>query len=104
MEKTDIQKQEFERAVDLQVRSAYVQYLNAKENMSSAKRRQALAEDIYEVTQVKYKEGVGSSVEKSAAEREVYAAQQQYVQSLYDLVSSKIALDVATGDIADKLY
>ena len=104
IEKTDIQKKEFERGVDLQVTSAYVQYLNAKESMYSAKRRQALAEEIYETTQIKYKEGVGSSIEKSTAEREVYSTQQQYVQSLYDLVSSKIALDIATGDISDKLY
>ena len=104
MLKTDIQKQEFERGIDLQIATAYQQYLNAKENMFSAKRRQVLAEEIYDVTTIKYKEGVGSSLEKSQAEREVYSAQQQYMQALFDLVSSKISLDVATGDINNNKY
>lgn len=99
IEKTEIQKQQFEKSVELQIMNAYQQYLNAKEAMYAAKRQQVLAEEIYDITQIKYKEGVGSSLETSQAEREVYAAQQQYMQSLFDLVSSKISLDIATGDI-----
>ena len=53
MEKTSIQKNDFERAVDLQIMNAYQQYLNAKENMYSAKRQEALAEDIYDITTIK---------------------------------------------------
>ena len=101
---TEIQKQEFERGIDLQIMNAYQQYLNAKEAMFNAKRRQSLADEIYEVTTIKYKEGVGSSLETSQAERELYSAQQQYMQSLFDLVSSKIALDIATGKINNNLY
>jgi outer membrane protein TolC len=104
MEKTSIQKNDFERAVDLQIRNAYQQYLNAKENMYSAKRQEALAEDIYDITMIKYKEGVGSSLETRQAERELYTAQQQYMQALFELVSSKVALDVSTGDINENPY
>ena len=102
--KTDLQMAEFERGINLQVSNAYQQYLNAKESVYSAKRRQSLAEEIYDVTGIKYKEGVGSSLEKSQAEREVYSAQQQYMQALFELVSSKIALDVATGNINQNKY
>ena len=104
MEKTSIQKNDFERAVDLQIMNAYQQYLNAKENMFSAKRQEALAEDIYDITTIKYKEGVGSSLETRQAERELYTAQQQYMQALFELVSSKVALDVSTGDINENPY
>lgn len=104
IEKTELQRQEFERGINLQIVNAYQQYLNAKEAVYSAKRRQALAEEIYDVTIVKYKEGVGSSLEKSQAEREVYSSQQQYMQALFDLVSSKISLDSASGKISQNKY
>ena len=104
MERTEIQKDMFEKGVDLQVRNAYEQYLVAKDNVFSAKRRQSLAEDIYDITKIKYKEGVGSSIELSSAEREVYATQQQYMQALLELVNSKVSLDVATGDIMENKY
>lgn len=104
IEKTEIQKNDFERGVDLQIKNAYQQYLNARESMLSAKKRQTLAENIFDVTSIKYKEGVGSSIEKSQAERDIYAAQQSYMQSLFDLLSSKISLDVATGEINNNKY
>lgn len=104
MERTDIQRNDFERAVDLQIMNAYQQYLNAKESMFSAKRQQALADEIYEITMIKYKEGVGSSLETRQAERELYSAQQQYMQALFELVTSKVSLDVATGDINENPY
>lgn len=102
--RTEIQKETFEKGVDLQISNAYQQYLNAKQNVFSTKRRQSLAEDIYEVTQIKYKEGVGSSLEVNNAERELYLTQQQYIQALLDLVNSRISLDIATGEIVDNKY
>ena len=104
IERTEIQRETFEKGVDLQINNAYQQYLNAKQNVFSSKRRQSLAEDIYEVTKIKYKEGVGSSLEVNTAERELYSTQQQYIQSLLDLVNSRIALDVATGEITNNKY
>jgi len=104
IERTEIQKDNFEKAVDLQINNAYQQYLNAKENVFSAKRQESLANDIYDITKIKYKEGVGSSLEVSNAERELYFSQQQYTQALLDLVNSKIALDIATGDITENKY
>ena len=104
IERTEIQKQTFENGVDLQISNAYQQYLNAKQNVFSTKRRQSLAEDIYDVTQIKYKEGVGSSLEVNSAERELYLTQQQYIQALLDLVNSRVALDIATGEILENKY
>jgi outer membrane protein TolC len=104
IERTEIQKATFEKGVDLQINNAYQQYLNAKQNVFSSKRRQSLAEDIYNVTKIKYKEGVGSSLEINTAERELYTTQQQYIQALLDLVNSRIALDIATGEITQNKY
>lgn len=104
IERTEIQRETFEKGIDLQINNAYQQYLNAKQNVFSTKRRQSLAEDIFDVTKIKYKEGVGSSLEVNNAERELYMTQQQYIQALLDLVNSRIALDVATGDITNNKY
>ena len=56
-----------------------------------------LAEKIYETTQLKYREGVGSSVEINQAEQSLFDSQSNYIRSRYDLLVSKMDLDRALG-------
>ena len=58
-----------------------------------------LAEDIYRVTQIKFKEGVGSSVEVSQAESELYSSQTNYTSAVYDLIVAKTELNSALGNL-----
>lgn len=99
IEKTEIQKKEFERGVSLQVRKAKVQLLNAKSALDNAKNTLALTENIYDKTLIKYKEGVGSSLEITQAETTLYNAQSIYINAIYDLVIAKTELDIATGEL-----
>jgi outer membrane protein TolC len=64
---------------ELQLKQAAVQ----KENMD-------LAKEIYEKSNLKFKEGVGSSLEIVQAETELKTAQNNYLNSVYDLVIAKI--------------
>jgi outer membrane protein TolC len=57
----------------------------------------ALAERILETTRIKYREGVGSSLEMTQAEQELYRTQANRLNALYDLVLAKAALDKALG-------
>jgi outer membrane protein TolC len=64
---------------ELQLKQAALQ----KENMD-------LAKEIYEKSNLKFKEGVGSSLEIVQAETELKTAQNNYLNSVYDLVIAKI--------------
>ncbi|MCB9285259.1 MAG: TolC family protein [Lewinellaceae bacterium] len=91
------QKMDLERAIDLEVQNARATYLNAQDRLDSQKRNLELAERIYQTTQIKYKEGVGSSIEITQAEQSLYQTQQLYIQALYDQVTARISLDKALG-------
>lgn len=100
IEKRTLELSEFERAMTLQIMNTETQYNNAKRSLSNAKRSLALNEKIFNKTQIKYTEGVGSSVEVTQAESSLYQAQANYINALYDLLSSKTELDIASGEIS----
>jgi outer membrane protein TolC len=58
-----------------------------------------LAQDIYNKSLLKFKEGVGSSLEVTQAETELKAAQNNYLNAIYDLVLSKVDLKTAYGTL-----
>lgn len=91
------QRADLERAISLEVQNARTGYLNAKQRLDNQSRNLQLAERIYQTTQTKYREGVGSSIEISQAEQSLYQTQQLHIQALYDLVQAKIGLDKALG-------
>lgn len=97
LELNKIQQRDLEKAITLEVQNARIQYISAKERLDSQQRNLNLAERIYETAQIKYKEGVGSSLELSQAEQSLYQTQQNYIQAQYDLLTAKIALDQALG-------
>jgi outer membrane protein TolC len=83
--------------IDFQLKSARESYLNALENVKSRKRNLDLAGEIFEMTQDKYKEGVGSSLEIIQAEQSLQDSQQNYLRALYDFVLAKIDVQIALG-------
>lgn len=99
IEKSEIQKKEFERGVRLKVRRAKITLLNAKSALDNAKVSLSITQEIYDKTLVKYKEGVGSSLEVTQAESGLYNSQSLYINAIYDLVIAKTELDIATGEL-----
>lgn len=91
------QKQSLERAIQLEVQTARTAYYSALESVNSQEKNLGLAEKIYETTQIKYREGVGSSIELIQDEQNLYQTQQNLVQARYDLLLAKIELDEALG-------
>ncbi len=98
MEVVKNQRAEFEKVVDLQVNNARIAYKNAKINLESQQKTIVLAEKIYNISKTKYREGVGSSLEITSAERELYASQQNVIQAQYDLLVAKMGLKKALGN------
>lgn len=85
------------RSIELEVTNARSAYTTARESLESQKRNLALAQRIYNTTQIKYREGVGSSLEVNQAEQSLYSAQGNYIQALYNLAVAKFDLLTALG-------
>lgn len=79
--------------VVLEINSAKNDYEYSLENYLNQKRNLALAERIEKKNQVKFSEGLGSSFELSEAQRQLYAAQQDLLQSMLNLITNKVALE-----------
>jgi len=99
LERLDIQKSEFQRAMILQVQNSRMQYINAKKTLENRENSLRIVEDIYNKTSIKFKEGIGSSVELTQSESQLLYAQSNYINALYELLISKTDLDIALGKI-----
>ncbi len=86
-----------ERTIELQVENARQDYKNAKNRLADRQKNVDLAEKIYRTARIKYKEGVGSSLEITQAEQSLFQAQANLTSAKYDLLVAKFALDKAIG-------
>jgi outer membrane protein TolC len=98
-EQTRISKREFERGMSLAVQNGRIQFVNARQSVLTRQKALDLAQRIFDVAQIKYTEGVGSSLERTQAEADLYTAQNNYINALYDLIVAKTDLDIALGKL-----
>lgn len=98
-EKRKVDLENFQKGVQIQVYNAQLQYINARSTAENRERSLKLAEEIYEKSLIKFREGVGSSLEVSQSESNLYIAQSNYINALYDLISTKTDLEIALGEI-----
>lgn len=84
-------------SIRLEVLQNQTGYINALDQIKYQKKNLALAEEIYQTTLTKYKEGLGSSFEVTAAEGELYKTQGQYLQALYQLILTKNSMSKSLG-------
>lgn len=92
-----LQKEQFVRGVTLEVQTARINYISAKDRVANQQDNLDLANRIFDTTKIKYREGVGSSLEVTSAEQQLYQTQQAYTTALYDLLVAKFALQRALG-------
>ncbi|MBK7602786.1 MAG: TolC family protein [Saprospiraceae bacterium] len=93
-----IDRNDFERATNLEVINAQQSYLNALETVKDKQKSLDLAQEIFRVSQVKYKEGIGASFETQQAEAELYSAQAGLIQAQSEVITSKFAIEKALGN------
>jgi outer membrane protein len=95
--KINLQLKQFELASTLELENARVAYKNAKERLSNQQKNLGLAERILNTTKVKYKEGIGSSMEITTAEQELYRTQANYMNAVYDVAVAIADLERILG-------
>ncbi len=97
LDKLRLQMNEFERAMNLEVSTARIQFDNARTSLDGSKRNLDLAQKIYDQAQLKFKGGIGSSLEINQAETAFLQAQGAYINALYNMLVAKTDLDKALG-------
>ena len=84
---------ETEQQLKLQVASAKSDYQLSIEEYETAKKNLRLSERIEKKNQVKFFEGIASSFELRQAQTQLYAAQQEYLQAMLDVINKKAELE-----------
>jgi len=95
LDNADIKLDQIKEQLNLGVASAKSDYTFSVENYDTAKKNLDLAERIEKKQQIKFFEGVGSSFDLSQAQNQLYTQQQNYIQSMLDVIAKKAALENA---------
>lgn len=85
--------------IRLQVKEAYVQFLNNRRSLQTQKANMELTQGVYERVQYKFNSGVASSLDLLSAENELQLAQNRYIDALLNALMSRVDLQQALGKI-----
>jgi outer membrane protein len=86
-----------ENYINLEVSQTKLQYLRSLEYVEQQKENLELATRIFNITSIKYKEGVGSNLELITANQDLKTSQTNYLNAIYDLLVAKLDYQVAIG-------
>ncbi len=89
--KTDLEQTK--QQIKLDLTTAQSNYQFAVENYENSKKNLALAERIENKNQIKFTEGISTSFDLRQAQTQLYAAQQQYFQSMQQVINEKANLE-----------
>ncbi len=98
LEKAKTQLTETQEQIRLQLEKAKSDYLLAIEQYATTQQNLNLAERIEHKNQIKYKEGIASSFELRQAQTQLYTAQQEYLQSMVNVINTKTELEVIANN------
>lgn len=95
LENSDLRLEETKQRLNLQAKKAKSEYQLSIENYSTSKRNVNLSERIEKKQRVKFFEGLSSSFDLLQAQNQLYAQQQNYIESMLNVISKKAALENA---------
>jgi outer membrane protein TolC len=93
LDQAKIQLTEVEQQLQLQYEKAKSEFEFSIEEYATAKSNLNLAERIEKKQQIKFTEGLSSSFDFSEAQRQLYSAQQNYLQSMVNIINKKATLE-----------
>tara|TARA_R110002073_G_scaffold40547_6_gene115427 strand:+ start:86042 stop:87385 length:1344 start_codon:yes stop_codon:yes gene_type:complete len=95
LEKAQEDLTETQQTLKLQIASAKSDYQFAIEDYENKKHNLNLAERIEKKNEIKFFEGISSSFDLRQAQMQLYTAQQEYLQSMLDVINKKAVLETA---------
>ncbi len=84
-------------SIDLEQEQAKRDFINSLENLRAQEENMQLALEVFEITSIKYQEGIGSNLEVVDAETSYKDAQSNYFNALYDVLIAKVDMEKALG-------
>ena len=97
-EKAKTQLTQTQDQVRLQLESAKSNYILAIEEYETSKQNLGLAERIENKNQIKYTEGLATSFELRQAQTQLYNSQQNYLQSMVEVINKKTELETILNE------
>ncbi|MDJ1500225.1 TolC family protein [Xanthocytophaga agilis] len=85
--------------INLEVANALTQYRNTVQRIESEQKNVELAQEVYQVTQLEFREGVGTSTDVVNAETSLRQAQNTYITTLLDLYRARLNLERSKGNL-----
>lgn len=95
LDNADLELQRTKEMLNLETEQARSNYELSIANYETAKNNLGLAERIESKQQIKFKEGVTSSFQLLEAQQELYTQQNNYVQSMLNVIAKKATLENA---------
>ncbi len=89
----------FENLIEQQVYQSRTHFSRTKEQIDIQKRNLELAQEIYNRTEIKYKNGVGSSLELTTSQSDLENARTNYLTTVYDYFVAELELKKSLGNI-----
>lgn len=85
--------------IDMEQEQLTLQFDNNIDALRAQEENMTLAEEVYNVTVIKYQQGVGSNIEVIDADAEYKQAQTNYFSALYDALITSVDLEKAYGKL-----
>ena len=86
-------------SIDLEIERTRVTYTNSVDFMNVQLENVKISEEVYNITKIKYQQGVGSNIEVITADADYKEAQTNFFSALYSALISKVDYDKALGKL-----
>lgn len=100
--KTENDIKNFENVINQQIYQSKSSYIRAKQQLEIQKGNLKLAEDIYSKMEIKYKNGLGSSLELTSAQADLENARTNMLSTVYEFFVAELELKKSLGIINNK--
>ena len=92
---SEIERTEVSEKLKLQVSTAKNKYQFALDQFQTSKDNLYLAGSIAEKEQIKFFEGLSTSIDLTNTQNQLFVSQQEYIQSIMEIIQSKVELENA---------
>jgi len=99
LKQVDNQMSALKNNIDNELSQAKLNYMSSVATVNFQKKNMQLAENVYSQTKKKFEAGAGSNTEISAAQADLVAAQNNFMNALYTALISKVDLLKASGKL-----
>lgn len=98
VERAKTQLNQVEQATRLEYETALNEFKFAQKNLNTQSQSQELAQRIFNKTQIKYQEGVSSSMDLTQAENQLLTSQGNYINAVLQMLNAKSRLKRALSN------